>query len=360
MPGRTFSRKTREAIDARDKLAPGKIWRRENLAPETNWRHADSAIQLNMTVRHTLPRSLWILLAALTLSWGFNWPMMKLALTELPVWSFRTLGIAAGAAGLFAIARAQGLRIRVPDGQWKRLMFSSVFNVTGWNLLIGYGVSVLPAGRSAILAYTMPLWTVMLSALFLHEAFTIRKSAGVILGLGAMALLLGAEFAHMRAAPTGALLIIGAAMSWATGTVIMKRFPTDLPTTSFVAWQLTLGGLPVMVGALLIDWGSWQPISHTATAALLYNMLIASLFCHWAWFKIATSAPASIAALSTMMIPIVGVFSAMLVLGEHPRWQEYVALVLVTLALATVLIPARNARLVADAAHGSGQSGHQG
>jgi drug/metabolite transporter (DMT)-like permease len=295
-----------------------------------------------MTDHHALPRSLLVLLAALTLAWGFNWPMMKLVLSELPVWSARTLSIVAASAGLFAIARAKGLRIRVPDGQFKRLMFSSLFNVTGWNLLIGYGVSMLPAGRSAILAYTMPLWTVMLSALLLHEAFTIRKTAGVVLGMGAMALLLGAEFSQLRAAPTGALLIIGAAMSWATGTVIMKRFPTTLPTTSFVAWQLALGGLPVVVGALLLDWHTIQPISRTAAAALLYNMLIASLFCHWAWFKIATNAPAGIAALSTMMIPVVGVFSGMLVLGEQPQWPEYLALVLVTLALATVLYPARN------------------
>ncbi len=83
-------------------------------------------------------------------------------------------------------------------------------------------------------------------------------------------------------------------------------------------------------------------ISRTAAAALLYNMLIASLFCHWAWFKIATNAPASIAALSTMMIPVVRVFSGMLVLGEQPQWPGYLALVLVTLALATVLYPARN------------------
>lgn len=311
-----------------------------------------------MTMSHTLPRSLWFLLGTLTLFWGFNWPMMKLALAELPVWSFRTLCILAGAVGLFSVARAQGLRIRVPDGQWKRLVWVSLFNITAWNMLVGYGVSVLPSGRSAILAYTMPMWTVILSALFLREALTIRKTSGVILGMGGMALLLGAEFAQMHASPTGALLIIGASVSWAIGTVIMKRFPIDLPTTSFVAWQLTLGGIPVITGALLMDWGSWQPISHKATAGLLYNMLIASVFCHWAWFKIATTAPASIAALSTMMIPVVGVFSGMLVLGEQPHWQEYAALVLVTLALATVLIPARNQKPATGAPPGPGQSGH--
>jgi drug/metabolite transporter (DMT)-like permease len=311
-----------------------------------------------MSTQHTLPRTLWLLLGALTLLWGFNWPMMKIALTELPVWTFRATCIGFGATGLFVIARAQRLPISPPRGQWTRLALTAFFNVTCWNILIGYGVSLLPSGRSVILAYTMPLWTVILSALFLRERLTLRKVLGVALGMGGLILLLGAELIRIGSSPAGALLILAAALSWATGTVIMKRWPTNLPTTSFVAWQLTLGGGPVMAGALSLDWGHWHPISIAATGALLYNMFIAFVFCHWAWFKIATTAPASIAALSTMMIPVIGVVSGMLVLGEQPHWQEYAALLLVTLSLATVLIsPGNQARNAAPSA-GPGQSGH--
>lgn len=297
-----------------------------------------------MTDQHTLPRGLWLLLAALTLFWGFNWPMMKLALVELPPWTFRAACLVFGAAGLFVIARAQGLRIRPREGQWMRLAFASLFNVTGWNLLIAYGVSLLPSGRSAVLAYTMPLWTLILSAFFLHERFTRRKLIGVVLGMVALILLLAPDVGSVEAAPLGALFVIGAALSWAAGTVIIKRWPTDLPTTSFVAWQLALGGLPVVIGAPILEHAALQPISLAATIALLYNILIASIFCHWAWFRIATAAPAGIAALATMMIPAVGVLSGMLVLGEQPGWAEFAALLLVTLALATVLIPPRVAR----------------
>jgi drug/metabolite transporter (DMT)-like permease len=113
-----------------------------------------------------------------------------------------------------------------------------------------------------------------------------------------------------------------------------------------------------MAGALILDAGHLHPISIAATGALLYNMFIAFVFCHWAWFKIATTAPASIAALSTMMIPVVGVVSGMLVLGEQPHWQEYAALLLVTLSLATVLIfPGNRAHNSAPSA-GPGESGH--
>jgi drug/metabolite transporter (DMT)-like permease len=289
----------------------------------------------------TLPRSMWAILALLTLCWGLNWPMMKLALADLPVWTFRGACLVSGTIGLFAIARASGLAVRVPQGQWPRLTITAFFNIAVWNVLIGYGLTLLPAGRSAILAYTMPLWVVVLSIFVLNEKLTARRIVGVTLGMGGMLLLIGTELAALRAAPVGALLVVGAAFSWAIGTVLMKRYPTHLPTTSFVAWQLALGGIPVIAGALILDRGSWQPIGAPATVGLLYNMFVAFIFCHWAWFKIATSAPAGVAALSTMMIPVVGVFTGMLVLGEQPAWPEYAALILVTLALATVLVPPR-------------------
>ena len=282
---------------------------------------------------------MWVLTTLLTLGWGLNWPLMKLTLADIPVWTFRGLCVASGAIGLFIIARVGRQRTRVPAGQWPRLAVTAIANVTMWNVLIGYGLTLLPAGRSAILAYTMPLWTVLLSRFVLHEKLTPRRVLGVSLGMAGMALLIGDEFAAMEAAPVGAALVLGAAVSWAVGTVLMRRYPTDLPTTSFTAWQLLIGGVPIMAGALILDWGGWRPIGVGAAIGLAYNMLFVFIFCYWAWYKIATTVPPTIAGLSTLMIPVVGLFSGMLILGERPQWQEYAALVLVIAALATVLVP---------------------
>ncbi len=290
----------------------------------------------------TLPRSMWVLTTLLTLGWGLNWPLMKLTLADMPVWTFRGLCVASGAVGLFMIARAGGQQTRVPAGQWPRLAVTAIANVTMWNVLIGYGLTMLPSGRSAILAYTMPLWTVLLSRFVLDEKLTRRRVLGVALGMAGMALLIGDEFADIKAAPVGAALVLGAAFSWAVGTVLMRRYPTDLPTTAFTAWQLLIGGVPIMVGALILDWGEWRPIGVGAAIGLVYNMLFVFIFCYWAWYKIATTVPPNIAALSTLMIPIVGLFSGMLILGERPQWQEYAALVLVIAALATVLVPPKH------------------
>jgi drug/metabolite transporter (DMT)-like permease len=289
---------------------------------------------------HTLPRSTWLLLAALTLGWGFNWPTMKLALAQMPVWTFRGLCVVFGAAGLFLIARANRLQLMPPAGHWRRIALSALFNVTLWNVLVAYGLRLLPAGRSVILAYTMPLWVVLLSSFLLGERLTSRRVLGVALGMAGMLLLVAREFSAMQAAPLGAVFVVGAALSWAIGTVLLKRFPTPMPTTSYTGWQLIVGGVPIALGALVIDHGSWQPLGSAAWFALAYNIVIAFVLCYWAWYKLVAIAPAGVSALGTLLIPVVGVFSSMLVLGERPSGAEYLALLLVLGALATVLVPA--------------------
>jgi len=296
---------------------------------------------IKSTDRQTLPGSTWALLLVLTLGWGCNWPLIKLALAEIPVWTFRSLCVVAGAAGIFAIARATGQPMLPPRAHWPRLIGAALFNVTAWNILIAYGLTLLPAGRSAILAYTMPLWAVLLSVPLLRERLTARRLLGLLLGMSGAGLLLSDEWAGLRTAPIGALLVVGAAVSWALGSVLIKRFPTSLPTTSFTAWQLLLGGLPIVVGTCVLDTGKLAPLSWQASAALAYNIVVAFILCYWVWFKIVSRASVIASSLGTLAIPVVGVFSSMLVLGERPDWREYLALLLVVMAIATVIIPIR-------------------
>ena len=99
----------------------------------------------------------------------------------------------------------------------------------------------------------------------------------------------------------------------------------------------------LLAGALLFEQGSLSPLqlSFWPLAGLIYNVFFAFIFGNWAWMKIATVAPVSVSSLSTLMVPVVGVFSGVLILGERPGWNDYAALVLVCASLATVLLPAR-------------------
>ncbi|HEX2197867.1 MAG TPA: DMT family transporter [Burkholderiales bacterium] len=287
-----------------------------------------------------LPRRLWWVLAALTFAWGFNWTAMKVALAEVPPWTFRSFCLGLGSAVLFAALRAGGQRLVVPRRQWGRLALLALLNITCWNMLVAFGVALIPSGRAAILAYTMPVWAIPLSVWVLGERVTRRKLAGLGLGLAGLALLLGENLLALGAAPLGSLLVLGAALSWALGTVLQKRFPMSMPAGAYTAWIMLLGGVPIFLGTLLFeDAGALRDVGFWAWAGVAYNVLVSFAFAHWAWIKIATAVPVSVFAISMLIIPVIGVLSGIVFLGERPSWAEVAALVLVLGALATVIRP---------------------
>jgi len=291
-----------------------------------------------------LPPRLWWVLAGLTLAWGFNWSAMKVALAEVTPWVFRSLCLGLGCAVLFLVLRARGQKLAVPAGQWRRLMLLAFFNITCWNLLVAYGLTMIASGRAAILAYTMPVLAVPLSVWLLGERLTSRKIAGLALGLGGLALLLGEAAAGLSGAPLGSLLAVGAALTWALGVVLQKRYPVAMPTGPYTAWIMLLGGVPVIAGSLLFeDWRVLGGVGPKAWLGIAYNVFIAFAWAHWAWIKIATSVSVTVFSLSMLVIPVVGVLSGMLFLGERPSAAEYGAAALIVAALATVILPARAA-----------------
>ena len=292
-----------------------------------------------------LPRRLWWVLAGLSLAWGFNWTALKVALSEVPPWTFRSLCLGLGSAVLFAALRAGGQRLGVPKGQWGRLALVAFLSITCWNMLIAFGIALIPSGRAATLAYTMPVWAVPLSVWLLGERATPRKLLGLALGVAGLALLLVESLGALGSAPLGSLLVVGAAMIWALGSVLQKRFPVGMATGPYTAWIMLLGGVPIFAGTLILeDPRALGAVSLWPALGVAYNVFIAFAFAHWAWIKIATSVPVSIFAISTLIIPVVGVLSGMLFLGERPTWTEYGAFALVLGALLTVLAPGRAAR----------------
>ena len=287
-----------------------------------------------------LPRRLWWVLAALTFAWGFNWTAMKVALGEVPPWTFRSFCLGLGSAVLFAVLRAGGQPLAVPRGQWLRLSLLAFFNISCWNMLIAFGVALIPSGRAAILAYTMPVWAIPLSVLLLGERVTGRKVAGLALGLAALALLLGDAAATLDAAPLGSLLVLGAAITWALGTVLQKRYPVGMAAGAYTAWIMLLGGVPIFLGMLVFeDLRTLRSVGGWAWAGVAYNVLVSFAFAHWAWIKIATSVPVSVFSISMLIIPAIGVLSGVVFLGERPSWAEATALMLVLGALATIIRP---------------------
>jgi len=288
-----------------------------------------------------LPRRLRWVLAGLTLAWGFNWTAMKVSLAEVSPWTFRTLCLGGGAAVLFIVLGSVKAPLRVPRPEWPKLAALAFLNITCWNVLVAYGVSMIPSGRAAIIAYTMPVLAIPLSVWLLGERMNGRKLAAIALGVGGLALLLGEQMSSMRAAPVGALLMLAAAGTWAIGTVLQKKFPVSVPASAYTAWIMLIGGVPIFVVAALLDWGRHPPISGEAWLAIAYNVFVAFAWAHWAWIKIATSVSVTVFSLSMLMIPVVGVASGMIFLGERPSVPEVAAMLAILVALAVVVAPRR-------------------
>jgi drug/metabolite transporter (DMT)-like permease len=285
-----------------------------------------------------LPRRLWWVLAALTLAWGFNWTALKVALSEVPPWTFRSLCLGLGSAVLFAALRAGGQPLAVPKGQWRRLALLAFLNITCWNMLIAFGVALIPSGRASILAYTMPLWAIPLSVWLLGERITRGRLAGLALGMLALMLLLGENLIRLGAAPLGSLLVLAAALTWALGTVLQKRFPVKMPLGAYTAWMLLAGGVPIFIGAAAFeDVRTLRHVSLAPALGVAYNVFVSFAFAHWAWIKLATSVSVSVFSLSMLIIPVIGVLSGAVFLGERPSWAEITALACVLGALATVI-----------------------
>jgi drug/metabolite transporter (DMT)-like permease len=293
-----------------------------------------------VAAQHTVPASSLLQIVILALVWGCNWPVLKLGVSELAPLTFRAASLVFAGIGLLLVAKFSGHSIRIPRPLWGKVAALAIFNIVGWNVLIVFGVQQLPAGRSAILAFTMPVWSVLIGLALLHEPLSRRKIVGLVLGMCAMIVLLGEDFHSMRRAPMGALFILGAAVSWALGTVLLRRWKLPVPQATLTGWMMMLGWIPVALSVPFFDPHSLQSLatmSNTAWFAVLYNIFFAGTLAHLAWYKMARTLPVAVSSLSSLPVPVVGVLSGMLFLGERPGWSEFVALGLVLVSLAAVL-----------------------
>ena len=290
---------------------------------------------------HKLSSRQWTVLALLTLIWGINWPIMKLGVTGFPPLTFRMLCLWLGTPVLGLALLAMRVPFRIPREHWRELLLLAVFNMFFWHALIIIAVQSLSSGRSAILGYTMPIFSAMLGALFFGHRLVSRAWLGVGAALLGVVLLLWHELSHLSGKPLGVLLALGAASTWALGTQLLRRTRMPAPTLAISFWMTALTALVITVLALVFEHDRWMTPSPTHWGSILFNGLMVFGFAQTAWFYLARSLPPVASTLSVMLIPVVGVFSGALWLGERLHWQDWAAVGLMVLSIAAVLWPRR-------------------
>jgi drug/metabolite transporter (DMT)-like permease len=274
------------------------------------------------------PRAIGLLLLLLTaLGWGSNWPMLKLLLAEMPPLAARSwAGMAA--AALFALgASALGIPLAVPRRFWGRLAVASLLNVTAWMGFATVGLLWLRASEAAILAYTMPVWTALLAWPVLGDRPSGQRVAGMALGLGSVAVLMagrGIEFGLAKL--PGMALVLLAALLFALGSVLAKRYPLPMHPAAAVTWQVGLGCLPLWLLSFVVEDVPWTSLSAEAWFFLVWMAVVALGLAYLCWFGALARLPASTATLGTLLTPVVGVIGAGIFVGEPLGLREWGAL----------------------------------
>jgi drug/metabolite transporter (DMT)-like permease len=309
------------------------------LTPALSQRERENAA--TMATMQKLTRQQLVVLVILTIVWGINWPIMKLGVTEYPALTFRAVSIWLGLPVLAAALVVMKIPFRLPRRHWPELALLAATNMFVWHACIILAVKTLSSGRAAILGYTMPIFSAVIGAIFFAAVLSKRGWVGVGAAALGVALLLWHEFTGLAGRPVGVALALLAAATWALGTQLLRRTKIDVPTLTISFWMTAMTGVVMTVLALVFEGLPTQAPNGMAWFAILFNAVMVFGFAHAAWFYLARALPPVASSLSVMLIPVVGVFSGAVWLGEVLHWQDYAAVGLMMVAIGSVLLPSK-------------------
>lgn len=270
--------------------------------------------------------------------WGLNWIAVRMALDEIRPWSLRCLGMGLGTALLLAVSALRGLRLAVPAGRPRgQLAIAGLLNVAAFGVFTAFAQLSGSTSRVTMVAYTMPIWSVVLARLVLGERLDAMRAAALALAVAGLAVLVAPLARTGTAAGIGWALAAG--LSWAAGTVYLKRARIDADPVAIAVWQLAAGFVAVAVGAAAFEGAPRGWPTHASTYwAVAYHVVLGMALPYLLWFAIVRRLPASSAALGTLLVPVVAVLGAIVLLGERPDANDAIGFVLILGAVAAVLL----------------------
>lgn len=281
-------------------------------------------------------RNALLALAFLSLVWGFNWIVMKVVLAYVGALTFSAMRYVFGTFVLFALLALR--RENLAPTPWRDTLLIGLTQTAGFQALVQLALIHGGAGKTALLAYTMPFWVVPLAWFMLGERP--GKRQWTCIGIAAAGLIFVLEPWHSHAGLIDSALALTGGLSWAAGTVLAKRLFRDASITPLrlTAWQMLYGTAILVAIALCvheraIDW------SGVLIGALLYNGVLSAGVAWALWLFVVQRLPANVAGLSSLIVPLIGVLLAWLTLGEAPDAAETFGIAIIAAALFGVLQP---------------------
>ena len=299
------------------------------------------------------------LLALLTVVWGVHWVVVKTGLQYMPPLTYASLRVGTGLLTMIGLLAATG-RLRRPDRANTPVVFSVGLVQIGAGVAIQVlALQVVPAGRSAVLLYTMPLWVAALLAIWFRARPRRNELIGLVLGIAGLAALLNPAVIDWRSGAEllGTLGLLLNAVLWAGVTIHVRRHHWTQAPLELQPWMLLVALVPLVLLAVVTESGRairWEPIT---VLILLYSGPLATAFAYWASQAITRSLGAQASGTGFLATPVVGLLPGALLLGEPLGLADVAGFALILAGIAvTTLIPSRDARVPAGPDAGAGEA----
>ena len=272
-----------------------------------------------------------IALIVLSLIWGYTWVLAKQGLAYAPPFAFAAERCVGGALALFLVLKLLGRRMRLIAP--RETLAIGLAQVTGFMAFQTWALVEGGPGKTAVLIFTMPIWTLLMAWPLLGER--IRGPQWLAAGSTLAGLMLIVEPWNMHTSLFSKFLGIMAALSWAIGTILIKRLRARhaVDLLSLTAWQMVLGAVPLVILAVVVP---ERPTDWTVhyMGILAFMAIGSTALCWWLWIYILDRVPAWEASLSVLGTPVVAILSSRLLLGEAFTVPEISGIVLIGSGLA--------------------------
>jgi len=283
------------------------------------------------------PRGAYGALAALTLIWGMNWIVMKIGLQYAHPVIYNIQRTLIAIVFLFS-AMAWARRPLQPES-WVAVIVTGFFQTT-----INFGATTMAlagggAGRTSVLVFTMPFWTLILAWPVLHER--VRGLQWLAVALALIGLVLIVEPWDWQGDLEPKLWAALSGFGWAAGSVATKYFQRRhrLDMLNFIAWQMVAGIIPICAIPLVHPFPATQ-WNAAYGAALFYAGVIATALGFLLWTMVLVWLPAGTASLNMFAIPLIALASSMAVFGERLTAAEWLGIAAIGAGLVIVSVRA--------------------
>ena len=287
-----------------------------------------------------------LLLITVVLAWGLTWPVNKVILASLPPLCAVALRTAIATVALFALSAARGRLGFPPRADLPVLLSITLLHMVGFTVLATWGLDRVPAGRSVVLAYTTPLWVTPGARLFLSEPLTLRRLAGVVLGLLGLGTLFNPHTFDWtdREVVLGNLAILAAALLWAGSILHIRAHRWRSTPLDLVPWETLLATAILVPSALAFTRLPHIGWSGPLALLVLYAAIPGTALAYWAVAMASRDLPAVTTSLGLLATPVVSVVTAMFWLGEPLTLSLIAAIALVLGGVAIGATGDRDAR----------------